>query len=106
MRIVFFGTGSFGVPSLKRLLGSAHEVVAVVTQPDKKKGRGWSVMPTQVKAAMEQIAPAMDILQPEKISDGEFIAAIRGMDPDIFVVVDYGRILGEELLDVPRKYCI
>lgn len=106
MKIVFFGTGSFGVPALKRLLGSAHEVVAVVTQPDKKKGRGWSVMPTQVKAAMEQIAPAMDILQPEKISDGEFIAAIRGMDPDIFVVVDYGRILGEELLDVPRKYCI
>ncbi|MFH1552518.1 MAG: methionyl-tRNA formyltransferase [Candidatus Omnitrophota bacterium] len=106
MKIIFFGTGKFGLPSLKKLHKSSHEIVAVVTQPDKKKGRGWSVRPTPIKAFVEQAAPGMDVFQPEKASDAQFIDSLRKMDADIFVVIDYGQLLDKDLLDVPRKCCV
>ncbi len=106
MRIVFFGTGKFAVPVLKRLLASDHEIAAVVTQPDKKKGRGWNVQPTPVKAVVEQMRPEVHVFQPEKASEASFIDEMRGMGADFFVVVDYGKKLPKVLLDLPGKYCI
>ncbi len=106
MRIVFFGTGKFGLPTLKKLLNSNHEIVAVVTQPDRKKGRGWGVHPTSVKALVEQSAPATEVFQPEKLSDPEFLDFLKKKEADVFVVVDYGRFLSEALLALPKKLCI
>ncbi|MFQ5953011.1 MAG: hypothetical protein ACE5JK_06375 [Candidatus Omnitrophota bacterium] len=77
MNIVFFGTGQFGIPALKKLLKSTHEIAAVVTQPDRKKGRGWGVQPTPVKAFIEQSAPAVEVLQPEDASSAEFINHLK-----------------------------
>ncbi len=106
MRIVFFGTGKFGIPTLKSLLKSEHEIVAVVSQPDKKKGRGWDVLPTQVKAFMEQSAPAVEIFQPAKTSEPEFIDWLREQKADVFIVIDYGKLLVEEILALPKKCSI
>ena len=106
MRIVFFGTGKFGLPTLKKLLNSDHEIAAVVTQPDRKKGRGWGVHPTPVKAFVEQGAPATEVFQPEKLSDPEFPAFLKEREVDVFVVVDYGKLLSKEVLDLPLKLCL
>jgi len=106
MRLIFFGTGKFGVPTLKKLFSSGHEIAAVVSQPDKPKGRGWNVQPTAIKAVTEKLSPGLDILQPENTSDNDFMKYLKGKDPDLFVVIDYGKFLKKELLDIPRKYCI
>ncbi len=106
MRIVFFGSGDFGEPTLKKLLESKHEVAAVVTQPDRKKGRGWNVQPTPYKAFMEQAAPGVEVLQPEKVSDPELAVDLRKIEADVFIVIDYGQFLSKEILSVPKKYCI
>jgi methionyl-tRNA formyltransferase len=106
MKIIFFGSGEFGITALKRLLDSDHDIAAVVTQPDKAKGRGYGVLPTPIKAMLEQKAPEIDVLQPEKASDPGFISDIRNTGADMFVVVDYGQILKKELLDIPLKGCV
>lgn len=106
MKIIFFGTGRFGLPALEKLLESRHEVAAVVTQPDRKKGRGWHLGPTPVKAFMEEEAAGAQVLQPEKVSDTVFIDSLKAIDADVFVVVDYGQFLSKELLALPRKYCV
>jgi len=106
MRIVFFGTGKFAVPTLKKLMDSGHEVVAVVTRPDRKKGRGWSVQPTLVKEFISQSSAGTRVLQPEKASEEGFLNSLRGMDADVFVIVDYGWFLKKDLLEIPRKYCV
>lgn len=106
MRIVFFGSGDFGLPTLKKLLESRHEVACVVTQPDKKKGRGWNVQPTLYKAFMEQAAPGIDVLQPDKVSAPDAVADLKKYDADVFVVIDYGQFLSKEALALPKKYCI
>jgi methionyl-tRNA formyltransferase len=106
MKIIFFGTGKFGLPTFKGLIESDHEVAAVVTQPDPKRGRGWNVQPTPVKALAEQISPGINIFQPEKVSDPVFTASLRKIGADVFVVVDYGQLLSKEILELPRKYCV
>jgi len=106
MRIVFFGTGEYGIPTLKRLLESKHEVLAIVTQPDKKKGRGWNVFPTPIKASAEKAAPHVEVLQPLKVNDAEFREHLKAKDADLFIVIDYGQFLGKELLALPKKFCI
>ena len=106
MRIVFFGTGDFGIPTLKSLLRSSYTVVAAVTRPDVRKGRGWNILPTPVKEIMEKAAPGTMVLQPTDLSDPEFIEKLKSFNADIFVVVDYGRILTDEVLDIPHKYSI
>lgn len=106
MRIVFFGTGTYGIPALKGLLASGHDVIAVVTQPDRKKGRGWSVHPTPVKALLVESKSDVTIIQPEDARSSSFIGQLKALSADLFVVIDYGQILSEELLEVPRKYCI
>jgi len=101
VRVVFFGTPEFAVPSLQALLGEGFDVVAVVTQPDKPQGRSRStVVPTPVKTAAD--AEDVPVLQPERPSDPAFVARLRALVPDVGVVVAYGHVLKPDLLGLPR----
>jgi methionyl-tRNA formyltransferase len=100
LRIVYFGTPAFAVPSLRALIGSRHPVVALVSQPDRPKGRGHHVVATPTKElALESHVP---VLQPTKLRDEAFLAAITGYHADLGVVAAYGRILPDALLAIPR----
>lgn len=100
MRIVFFGTPEFAVPSLRTLISEGHDVVGVVTQPDKPRGRSRSVLvPPPVKnLSLEHELP---VLQPDRPTGDLFAAALQRLRPDIGVVVAYGHILRPEILDLP-----
>lgn len=101
MRIVFFGTPDFATPPLRALIGEGHDVVAIVTQPDRPQGRSRSTLvqsPVKVVALEEGIP----VLQPERPRGEEFLAALRAFSPDIAVVVAYGHILRQDLIDLPR----
>ena len=101
LRIVFFGTPAFAVPSLDALLGSApHTVVGVVTQPDRPRGRGQKTSDAPVKA--RAVAAGLPILQPAKMRDPAFLDALTAWRPDLGVVAAYGRILTDEILAIPR----
>lgn len=101
MRVVFFGTPEFAVPSLRALVGEGFDVVGVVTRPDRSTGRHRSrVTPSAVKLAA--LAEDLSVLQPERPSVPEFIAGLRQLAPDIAIVAAYGHILSQALLDVPR----
>jgi len=103
-RIVFMGTPEFAAPSLKTLIAAGEDVAAVVTQPDKPKGRGKHLSPPPVKElALKYNIP---VLQPEKIRDEAFINIIQKLRPDIIVVIAYGKILPKAILDIPPKGCI
>jgi len=106
MRIVFFGTPQFAIPTLERLLSeSQFEVVGVVTQPDKNRGRGNKLSPSPIKEVAT--AHQVPIWQPARIKkDPETIEALRQLKADIFVVVAYGQILSQEILDLPKSGCI
>jgi methionyl-tRNA formyltransferase len=100
LRIVYFGTPAFAVPSLTRLLDSSHPVVALVSQPDRPSGRGYRVHPTPTKTvAVERGIP---VLQPERIKDAGFQHTLAGYSPDLGVVAAYGRIIPDALLSLPR----
>jgi methionyl-tRNA formyltransferase len=102
VRVIFFGTPDFAVPSLGALLGEGFDVVAAVTQPDRPRGRSRSALvPPPVKVAAD--AEGVPALQPERPTGPEFLAAIRDLDPDIGVVVAYGHILRPEVLAVPPR---
>ncbi len=101
MRIAFFGTPEFATPPLRALIGEGHEVVAVVTQPDRPRGRSRSQLdPSPVKlVALEE---GLLVLQPERPrGDAAFLEALRAAEPDISVVVAYGHILPREVIDLP-----
>jgi methionyl-tRNA formyltransferase len=100
LRIVFFGTPAFALSSLEALIQSAHQVVAVVSQPDRPKGRGHEVQATPTKALAETYA--IPVLQPAKIRDDAFLQRIRDLKPDLGVVVAFGRLLPDALLAIPR----
>jgi len=101
MRIVFFGTPDFAVPSLQALVAEQFSVIAVVTQPDRPRGRSRSVMvPPEVKAAAE--AAALPLLQPERPTGDLFMTSLRRLEPDLGVVVAYGHIIRPEVLAIPR----
>lgn len=104
MRIVFFGTPSFAVPSLEKLLSSGKEIPAVITQIDRKKGRGQSIAQSAVKKFAEN--KGLNIIQPEKIKDKSFIENISLLKPDLIVAVAYGKILPGEILSIPKYGCI
>jgi methionyl-tRNA formyltransferase len=100
LRLLFFGTPDFAVPTLASMVASRHPVVGVVTQPDRARGRGHQLSPSPVKVfALERGIP---ILQPEKMRDETFLAALRALDADLGVVAAYGRILTDAILLVPR----
>jgi methionyl-tRNA formyltransferase len=106
MRIVFFGTPQFAIPTLAQLLAEPEfQVVGVVTQPDKNRGRGNQLSPSPIKEVA--VAHQLPIWQPARIKkDPDTIAALRDLDADIFVVVAYGQILSQEILDLPKSGCI
>jgi methionyl-tRNA formyltransferase len=117
MRIVFIGTGEIGVPTLQALLKSEHEVVGVVTQPDKPFGRAQLVEPPPIKKALVSGAPdaspaptgralPMAVLQPARIKDRQAIEEIRALQPDVIVVVAYGQILPGDVLEIPKIACL
>lgn len=100
MRILFWGTPDFAVPPLRALLGEGHDVVGIVTQPDKPRGRSRSqVDPSPVKRVA--LAEGVPVLQPEKPRGEDFMAAVRELEPDVSVVVAYGRILPSAVIDLP-----
>jgi methionyl-tRNA formyltransferase len=101
MRIVFFGSPEFALPSLEALLVSRHDVVAVVSQPDRPAGRGHTATAPPVKLLAQ--SRGLPVLQPEKVSDSESVEALRALEPDAFVVAAYGQILRQRLLDVPSR---
>lgn len=104
MRVIFMGTPDFAVPTLQSIIDCGHEVIAVVTQPDKARGRGKSVTFSPVKEkALEYDIP---VYQPIKARDPEFVELLRGLAPDVIVVVAFGQILPKAILDIPPLGCI
>ena len=112
LRIVYFGTPEFAVPTLQRLLdfdqpsglggpdaSAAHQVVALVSQPDRPKGRGHQLAPTPTKALA--LTRGIPVLQPERLKDAAFLSQIAGFAPDLGVVAAYGKLLPDELLSIP-----
>lgn len=104
MRIVFMGTPDFAVPALTALFESGHELAAVVTQPDKPKGRKQEVLMTPVKEkALEYSIP---VYQPVKVRDPEFVELLRKIAPDVIVVAAFGQLLPGEILSLPPYGCV
>ncbi|MBD0315190.1 MAG: methionyl-tRNA formyltransferase [Nitrospiraceae bacterium] len=104
MRIVFMGTPQFAVPSLKALLKSDDEVVGVVTQPDRPKGRGHALAPPPIKVIAESVG--IPVLQPQKIRTPDFLERLAAWSPDLIAVTAFGRILHAPILHLPRMGCV
>ncbi len=99
LRVVFFGTPEFAVPTLEALRRSRHRMVGVVTQPDRPRGRGHKTSDAPVKA--HALAAGVPLLQPERLRDPAFVAALSALAADLAVVAAYGKILTDEVLAVP-----
>ena len=104
MRIVFMGTPDFSIPTLERLLESRHEVIGVVTQPDKPKGRGKEIAMSPVKETA--LRHGISVYQPARAREASFVDEIRALQPDVMVVIAFGQILSKELLEVPKYGCV
>lgn len=102
-RIIFMGTPAFALPSLEELFSNGHDIRLVITQPDRPKGRGRALEPSPVKKlALEK---NLKVMEPLKLRDEDFIKNLKALEPDLFVVVAYGRILPKAVLEIP-KYCV
>src|SRR5438067_4229815 len=105
MRVLFIGTGEIGVPVLRSLLSSTeHELVGVVTQPDKPVGRAQRIEAPPIKKAMS--GGTIPILQPARIKSADAVSEIRALAPDVIVVMAYGQILPRSVLEIPRVACL
>lgn len=104
MNIIFMGTPDFAVPSLHTLLDNGYNVVAVVTQPDRPKGRKRVLMPTPVKVEAE--LHGIPVLQPEKLRQADSVEALRALKPDLIVTAAYGQILPKSVLELPAHGCL
>jgi len=104
MNIVFFGTSEFAMTVLRRLIGSKHKVLAVVTQPDRQKGRRLKVSPPLTKVLA--VAHKIPVYQPDGASSNESIAYLKKLNADLFIVVAFGQILKKEVLDIPKFCCV
>lgn len=104
MRVVFMGTPDFAVGALEAIIKAGHEMAAVVTQPDKPKGRGKEVQMTPVKVCAQK--HGIPVFQPVKIKEPEAVETLRGFGADIFVVAAFGQILSEEILEMPKYGCV
>ena len=104
MRVIFMGTPDFATETLEEIVKAGHEVVGVVTQPDKPKGRGKTMMPTPVKeTALKYNLP---VYQPRKVREPEFVEVLRSLKPDVMVVAAFGQIITKEILEMPKYGCI
>ena len=105
MRVVFIGTGEIGVPALQALMRSGeHQVIGVVTQPDKPVGREQRIEPPPIKRAL--IGTKISVLQPERIKDRQSSEEIRALAPDVIAVMAYGQILARAILEIPAAGCL
>ncbi len=100
MRVVFLGTPEFAVPSLQALVSAKHDVIAVYTQPDRPKGRGNRLAESPVKSAALQLG--IEIHQPERIRRAEAVEQVKKLAPELMVVVGYGQIIPQSVIDVPK----
>lgn len=99
MRIVFFGTAEFAVPSLEAVIAAGHEVLAVVTQPDKPQGRGRQLVASPIKMAAER--RGLPVLQPRRVRFDSFLAIMRDLSPDVLALAAFGQVIPQALLDLP-----
>jgi len=112
MNIIFMGTPDFAVSTLEGIINSNHKIIAVVTQPDRPKGRGREILPSPVKLAVSEAnlvvaeANKIEVLQPEKVKEPDFIKKLWEYNPDCIVVVAFGQILPKDILNLPRYGCI
>lgn len=104
MKIVYMGTPDFAVPTLEKIVEAGHEVAAVVTQPDKAKGRGKKIIFSEVKEKALELG--LPVLQPVRARDPEFVEQIRALEPECIVVVAFGQILPKSLLEIPKYGCV
>ena len=105
MRIVFMGTPDFAVGSLEALAECGkHEIVGVITQPDRPKGRGNKMLMTPVKEYA--LSKGYEVYQPQKVKTPEFVQILRDMQPELIVVAAFGQFLSQEILDLPKFGCI
>lgn len=104
MKIVFFGSDDFAATHLKFLLDAKHQVVACVTQPDTRQGRGMNIVMSPIKTMAD--VHGLLCLQPATLKDPLIVEQLKSLGADIFVVVAYGKLLPQEVLDIPRIFCI
>ena len=104
MKIIFMGTPDFAAASLEALIASRHEIQAVVTQPDKPKGRKGELTPSPVKVVAE--GKGIKVYQPLKVRDEEFVKTLRAYNPDVIVVVAFGQIIPLSILKMPKFGCV
>lgn len=104
MKLVFMGTPAFAVPSLKALVEAGHEIAGAFTQPDKPKDRGMKLQPTPVKGYA--LSVGLPVYQPEKLRDGQALAVLRDLAPELIVVAAYGKLLPVDILELPPLGCV
>lgn len=104
MKMIYMGTPDFAVGPLEALIAAGHQVTAVVTQPDKPRGRGKSVQMTPVKEAA--ISHNIPVYQPRSVKETEFVETLRGMEADVIIVAAFGQLLPKEILQMPRFGCL
>ncbi|MBF0569916.1 MAG: methionyl-tRNA formyltransferase [Candidatus Omnitrophica bacterium] len=104
MKILFFGCDDFAATNLKRLIADGHKVLGLVTQPDKPKGRGMHLVPSSTKELA--LAQGIEVFQPAVLKYPAVIEKLRSFDADLFVVIAYGKLLPEEILAIPRHFCM
>jgi methionyl-tRNA formyltransferase len=101
MRLVFLGSGSFAIPSFEALIASGHDVAALVTQPDREKGRGRALAPPPLKPVAQ--ARGIPVLQPPRVREPQAVEALRALAPELQVVVAYGQILPRGVIEIPPR---
>lgn len=104
MKIIFLGTGEYGVKTLEKLKTSKHEILLTVTQPDSKQGRGYKLKPSPIKKKALELD--LDVFQPDNINSEESVNVLKEKKADIFIVISYGGILKTEILNMPKFKCI
>ena len=104
MKIVYMGTPDFAVAPLRAMVEAGFEVAGVVTQPDKPKGRGKTLLPTPVKE--EALKHGIPVYQPVRVREPEFQAVLKEINPDIIVVAAFGQIIPKSILEMPKYGCI
>lgn len=104
MNIVFFGTSGFAIPSLREISNSRHKILALVTQPDRKRGRNLKLEPPPTKILAQ--THSVPVYQPQNASGPESVNYLRNLKPDLFVVASFGQILKKEILAIPKLYSI
>jgi len=104
LKIVFMGTSDFAVPSMAKLIDSQHDIIGVVTQPDRPRGRGKKVMASPIKELAQE--HSIEVFQPIRIKNEDAVDKVRCWEADLIVVVSYGQIIPVEILDSPRLGCV